>query len=307
MSEFEIKRATRVGVTPLIGLYSESGCGKTYSSLLLARGIVGPNGKIVMVDSESGRGSLYADILPGGYDTLQINPPFSPARYVEAIHMIEKSGAAIGVIDSASHEWENSGGVNDMAAEAEARSGKPGLHNWRIPKMEHQKFMLAMLQSPIPWIICLRAKYKTRQGKDERGKTQIVKDDHCSPIQAEDFIFEMTAHMDINPDHSVRLTKWSHPSLKECFPTAGPLTIQTGEKIARWCQNSAPSSAKSSKQELWEALKPFRGSEKTKEVESAESWLRLAGLLPEGCSMRDFTDEQNKSLIPQVKEEAIKL
>jgi hypothetical protein len=81
----------------------------------------------------------------------------------------------------------------------------------------------------------LRAKYKTRQAK-ENGKTVIVKDDHTSPIQAEDFIFEATCHGEIMPDHKFRLTKWSHPGLKDCFPKDGPITIQTGELIAQWCK-----------------------------------------------------------------------
>src|SRR5690242_14701502 len=131
---FEIKKSTRQGVKPLIGFFSESGCGKTYSSLLLARGLVGPHGQIVMIDTESGRGSLYSDVLPGGYDVLELREPFSPMRYIEAIQAVEKSGAAVGVLDSGSHEWEGLGGVLDMAGEREAKSGKAGLHNWREPK-----------------------------------------------------------------------------------------------------------------------------------------------------------------------------
>src|SRR5690242_16211194 len=99
MSGFEIKPATRAAVKPLVGLFSESGCGKTYSSLLLARGLVGPTGKIVLIDSESRRGSLYADVLPGGYEVLDLEPPFSPARYSQALDAAEKSGAGIVVID----------------------------------------------------------------------------------------------------------------------------------------------------------------------------------------------------------------
>lgn len=235
----EIKRATRQGVRPLIGLYSESGCGKTMSALLLARGFVGPAGKVAMIDSESGRGSLYADVIEGGYDVCQITEPFSPQRYIEAIRSVEEAGYAIGIIDSASHEWEGIGGVLDMAATKEEQSGKPGLHCWKQPKMEHAKLMLKILQSPIPWIVCLRAKYKSRQIKDERGKTQIVKDDHPSPIQAEDYIFEMTAHAEILPDHSIHLTKCSHPALRECFPSKGPITVKTGYLVARWCQAPA--------------------------------------------------------------------
>ena len=90
---FEIKRASRVGINPLIVAYSESGCGKTYSALLLARGLAGPSGKITVADSESGRASLYADVLPGGFDTFDLAAPFTPDRYCEAVDAIEASGA----------------------------------------------------------------------------------------------------------------------------------------------------------------------------------------------------------------------
>jgi len=291
----QIKRATRVGVRPLIGLYSESGCGKTLSALYLARGFVGPQGKIVMVDSESGRGSLYADVVPGGYDTLEITQPFSPKAYIEAIDAVEKSGAAIGIIDSASHEWEGIGGVLDQAAEIEQRTGKPGLHVWRVPKLEHAKFMLRMLQSSIPWIVCLRAKYKSRQTKVD-GKTTIVKDEATSPIQADDFIFEMTAHAEILQNHTIILTKCSHPELKKCFPAdkSEPLSIKHGELIAKWCQNpggSKPAPTSTSKagesgevkklaQELWDVLKPVRGTAKNWTV--ANNWLWANEILDPG-------------------------
>ena len=235
---FQIKPATRTGVKPLIVLYSESGCGKTYSALLLARGISGPGGKIVMGDSESGRGSLYADIPEiGGYQTFDLAAPFSPARYVEAVDAIEQAGAAIGILDSGSHEWEGIGGVLDMAGEIEEKSGKTGLHCWKAPKFEHAKFVQRLLRTKIPFIVCLRAKYKSRQKKDDRGKTVIIKDETTSPIQAEDFIFEATCHAEILPNHSIILTKCSHPSLRNCFPAdrSEPIGIKHGEALAKWC------------------------------------------------------------------------
>lgn len=240
-TEFQIKRASRTGVRPLIGLYSESGCGKTYSALLLARGLVGASGKIVMVDSESGRGSLYADVLPGGYETLELAGPFSPQRYIAAINAVEQSGAGIGILDSASHEWEGIGGVLDMASQIEAAKGK-GLHCWAGPKMEHAKFMLRLLQSSIPWIVCLRAKYKTKQTK-VNGRTEIVKDDFTTPIQADDFIFEMTCHAEILQNHSIILTKCSHPALRDCFPKdkTEPISTKHGELLAAWCANPGAS------------------------------------------------------------------
>ncbi len=231
----EIKKATRQGVIPLIGLYGESGCGKTMSALLLARGLVGPSGDIHMIDTESRRGSLYADVIPGGFSVLDLDAPFSPERYIEALDAVFRANAKVLVIDSCSHEWEGMNGVLDMAAEAEEKSGKPGLHNWKSAKFQHAKFVQFLLRSPIPVVCCIRAKYKTKQ-KKENGKTIIIKDDYASPIQAEDFIFELTAHGEVLQDHSINLTKCSHPRLRDCFPSKGPIEIKHGELIAKWCQ-----------------------------------------------------------------------
>ena len=306
---FEIKKATRQGVKPLIGLYSESGCGKTYSSLLLARGFVGPSGKIVMIDTESGRGSLYADVLPGGYETLELRQPFSPSRYIEAVQAVEASGAAIAVVDSVSHEWEGQGGVLDMATDNETKSGKSGLHNWKQPKMEHAKFMLALLQSPLPIIVCCRAKYKTRQTK-ENGKTIIVKDEVTTPIQAEDFIFEMTCHMEILQKHDLIVTKCSHPTLRDCFPKdrEGAISIAHGELLAKWCQAAGASSPKASASgdsqkgrvaELWKLLKPIRGDDKT--WGSSEGWLASHKIISDKDDVRTMTVPQLQEVIDKAK------
>lgn len=291
-NQFSLRPATRQGVRPLVGLYAESSCGKTYSALLLARGFAGA-GRIAMIDSESGRGSLYADVIPGGYEVLDLSEPFSPARYMEAIRAVEQSGAAIGVIDSASHEWEGIGGVLDMAAKNEERSGKPGLHNWKTPKLEHSRLMLKLLQSPIPWIVCLRAKYKSRQTKNERGKTEIIKDDMVSPIQAEDFIFELTVHGWIDANHTFHQTKISHPSLREVFPDGAPITLSHGAALAAWCQQAASPAAPAPapkekaasspladlKRKLWSIYVPPGRREKTPENLEADlrTWKILDG------------------------------
>lgn len=268
MSTFNIQQASRQGLKPLIVLYSESGCGKTYSALLLARGLAGPRGKIVMGDSESGRGSLYADIPAiGGYLTFDLASPFTPERYVAAIDAIESAGADVGIIDSGSHEWEGPGGVLDMAAEVEAKSGRPGLHIWRTPKFEHAKFVQRLLRTKIPFIVCLRAKYKSRQGKDDKGKTVIVKDETTSPIQADDFIFEATCHAEVLPNHTIILTKCSHPDLRICFPEdkKGMITIAHGEAIARWCASPGGTTATSS-----EPAKPAQTTPAEKKREATE-------------------------------------
>ena len=301
---FKIEKATRVGVTPLIGAYGESGTGKTMSALLLARGFVGPQGSIVLIDTENRRGSFYSDVIPGGFGTIQLQEPFSPARYMEAIQAAEDGGAQIIVIDSMSHEHEGIGGVLDMAADNESRSGRPGLHNWKTPKMEHAKLMQRLMRSRVPVICCIRAKYKTRQKKDERGKAAIVKDDFTSPIQAEDFIFEMTAHFETMPDHTIHLTKCSHPSLRDCFPEdyKEPISIKHGELIAKWANGpgytpspqpqSAPSTTartgtdplKIAKSKFWLAMK-----EKYQTPSDLEADLQATWKLQEGETLSSLT------------------
>ena len=84
---FEIKKATRRGVIPLIGLCSESGCGKTYSALLLARGYVGPVGKIVVIDTEPSRQSLRRRAAQG-FEVLDLES----AAYARALYRGHPNG-----------------------------------------------------------------------------------------------------------------------------------------------------------------------------------------------------------------------
>lgn len=319
-----IRPATRQGVKPLIGLYSESGCGKTYSALLLARGLVGPSGKIVMIDTESGRGSLYADVIPGGYDVLELNDSFSPTAYVSAFKQVADSGAQVCVVDSASHEWEGLDGVMDIASRsAESRSqrfnrewdGAIQFGDWKQPKDEHKKFVLWLLRSPMPVIVCLRAKHKSHQvkgtpemaeqgiiQKNQIGKSVVVKDEFVTPIQAEDFIYEMTVHGEIHRDHSLHLKKWSHVSLKPCFPKGKPIEIRHGELLAQWCANpgASPSSSTVSRNELavklWKLTEAVHGGDKA----ALRQWLvdEISPTLPR---LEDMTADQLETLIPKVE------
>jgi len=244
---FTFSQATRKGIKPLIGLYGLSNSGKTFSALLMARGFAGEAGKVILGDTESGRGALYADLIPGGFIRCDIEPPFSPARYIEFLDAAEKEKPDIIVIDSFSHEWEGEGGVLDLAEKsAEQRAAKRGDHwdgrvqfgDWKTPKLDHAKLVLRLLRSKVPVIVCLRAKFKSRQVKGQNNRSEIVRDDFATPIQDEGFIFELTAHAEMQTSNpgTIHLTKWSVPDLKECFPADNDkrLGIETGRKIREW-------------------------------------------------------------------------
>lgn len=250
MSNISFRPAIKSSAKLLIGLYSESGCGKTFSALLLARGFVGSKGTIAMIETESGRGEAYADTIQGGYSVLSLRDDFSPAAYGEAISAAEKEGFGALIIDSASHEWEGIGGVLDMAARNE-EAGKKGLLIWQKPKISHSKeFMLRLMQTSIPLVIvCMRAKYPMEgQGKDmKRSKT-------LEPKQSADILFEMMVHGWVDYDHNLHITK--PRSLAEdrtgiisgVFQNAKPITIETGSRLAAWADGKKPEKKEPAKQ-----------------------------------------------------------
>ena len=249
----EFKRASRKAV-PMIGVVSSvSGGGKTFTSLLIAAGIAGPGGKVGFIDTENGRGEMYADspgivkALPDGYLYLRFDPPFSPKRYVEHLKAAEDAGITVCIVDSGSHEWEGIGGVDEMAnSEANTKKGKFG--RWADPKAEHKRFVYYILSSPMHIIFCLRAREKTKQFK--RGDVMALSSGNVdAPIAEKDCVVSAglqpvcEKNFQFEATWAVQLDEYSHNAvpvkvpepLLALFPKGGrPLGKADGEAIRRW-------------------------------------------------------------------------
>lgn len=227
---------------PLIGLYSESGCGKTKGALLIAKGFTGDMSKVGMIETESGRGEAYADDPEvGGYSVLPIRTEFSPKIYGEAISAAERAGLQCLIVDSASHEWEGVGGVLSMAAKNQ-EDGKKGPIVWQRPKMDHQReFMLRLTQTPIPLVIvCMRAKYPMHETKKPDGTKEWTRSTKLEPKQSEDILFEMMVHAWIDQEHKCHVTKFTLDAMKQIFRDGEMLTADTGKRLAAWAKGVAP-------------------------------------------------------------------
>ncbi len=155
---FEFKPAKREAAPVFIGIEGESGSGKTFSALLLARGIVGPKGKIGIADTEGKRALMYADDPEiGGFLHMDFVAPYSSDRFREMIHAAKNAGLDALVIDSASHEHEAEGGMLDFAEKEERRGVKPRA-KWIKPKMAHNRFVRTALSCGLHIIFCIRIK-----------------------------------------------------------------------------------------------------------------------------------------------------
>ena len=312
----QIVPATREGIKALIGVYGRSGGGKTRTALILARGIVGPKGRIVLIDTETGRGKIFADVIMGGYSVIDLDSPFSPERYGEALHLAERS-ADIVVFDSMTHEWDGEGGVLDlqeqelsrMAGEDYRRREACKMAAWIKPKMAHKRFVQALLRSKLPIICCLRAQEKTHIGKDKSGKTEVYTDEFTSPIYDPRFIFEMLVNMEVYAKDAkggyVHVTKITHEGLWSCLPKeTEQLSYAHGEAIAKWCASpgTKPEGKKDDlkvlKRELWNLTKPKHNEQ----AAMLERWLIDEAIISDTENLDSLTVEKLPGIIAKAKE-----
>ena len=231
--------AARKGTFMLIGITGHSGSGKTYSSLRLARGLVGPEGKIAVLDTENGRASQCDSLTP--FSAQELWPPFTPARYSEKVREASAEGFDCLIIDSASHEWEGEGGVVEMADNEKYQDGrfKQGLAKWLRPKSEHKKFMNAILQSRMHIIMCMRGKEKMMQVAGKNGRDEIVSAG-VVPIQESRVIYEMTISLIMDEATKTPEVRKCPDELAGAFTKGQHITEETGAKIAAWISGGKP-------------------------------------------------------------------
>lgn len=241
-----IRKAERSGARLVIGIAGISGSGKTYTALQLAYGLANFDAsKVGLLDSENRRGSLYADILKDKSGKVQsflvgdLDPPFSPQRYIDAIMAFQKAGVEVLVIDSVTHEWEGLGGCHDIA-------NPPGvvlkIAKWNDAKAEHKRFMNVLLASNMHIIVCIRARNKVKPVK-VNGKTEF-EDQGVLPVQEGNFMFELTASMMMwNGGRNRDVIKSS--GVEFIFGDAGVmldgyLTAEHGHQLRQWVDGAKP-------------------------------------------------------------------
>ena len=193
---FEVKEAKREASPVLAAFIGQSGSGKTLSALLMMRGIVGPKGKIVVIDTEGKRALIYADDPEvGGFHHIDFVAPFSSDRFREAVKAAIAAGADGIIIDSASHEHEAEGGMLDYADQEERRmsgNNRRGNAKWIKPKMAHGRFITAVKSAPVHVIFCIREKIII--DVDARPAKEVY-----LPVCDRDLPFEMALTIRLEP------------------------------------------------------------------------------------------------------------
>jgi energy-coupling factor transporter ATP-binding protein EcfA2 len=243
---FTIKPAKPINNRIIVSIAGPQASGKTTSALRLATGIVkATGGKICFIDTENKRALQYASAFV--FNHLELDPPFSPKRYEEAIEFAEKQGYGEGdviIIDSMSHEHEGPGGVLEIHAEymkEKKYDQRFNMLGWNHAKKDRKRLISYTLsRTPCHVILCFRAK----QGLKEvtvNGKTQYV-NTGLERIGADEYSYEMNIAL-ILPQGSMGKPDWSEKAsrinefggempLTKLLRETEQITEETGRAIA---------------------------------------------------------------------------
>jgi hypothetical protein len=221
-----IRKAERKKSKLRLALVGATGSGKTYSALQLAFGL---GSKVGLIDTEHGSGDLYADL--GDYDVITLEPPYTVAKYRDAIRAFEEAGHDTIIVDSLSHAWSGEGGLLDKQGQLEA-SGKyrNSFATWREITPEHNKLVEQMLGSPAHVIATMRTKTEYVVEKDDRGKNSVRRLG-LSPVQRDGVEYEFTVVMDMSENHTACASK-DRTSLFDGW--CDRISAATGRTLRQW-------------------------------------------------------------------------
>jgi len=237
---FEFRDAKRANVPLFIGIAGGTGSGKTESALRIATGL-SDGQKFAVIDTEHGRALHKADDY--SFKHADLDEPFTPERYTEALKAADAEGFPVIVIDSGSHVYEGVGGLLDQqTAEFERMGSKEGarMASWIEPKRRHKKFVQQLLRTRAHVVMCLRAQDSIEIVKEGgktvvRPKASLVGAEGWIPICERRLPFELTISLLVTADapgfpKPIKLEDRHKPLI----PLDAQLDENVGRRLAEW-------------------------------------------------------------------------
>lgn len=176
--------------------------GKTAGALAVATHLFGGQLPVTLIDTEYERAKLYAEVFKiDHYRT--ITGSFAPDVYIQEIEAAEaENPGGVLIIDSATHEWNNTGGILEIVDK-----GKGG--NWKEGTPAHNKFTNRIAHCQMHVITCVRSKMKY-EWQDEDGKKVQPRRLGIGPEQRDNFLYDYDVEGDI--DQQSHLCSFLHRS-----------------------------------------------------------------------------------------------
>jgi hypothetical protein len=229
------KKAERRKAWLKLALTGPSGAGKTYSALLIAKGM---GGRIAVIDTENESAQLYAGLaeMPE-YDHLSIDPPYTVQKYADAIKAALEAGYENLIIDSISHAWQGEGGLLQQKEELDARGAagsrkdKNNFTNWAPITKQHEQFKAWLLKADVHLIVTMRSKQDYVLADGNRPVKVGM-----APIQRDGMEYEFTTVLDLAMNHSAQATKDRTGLFDSKIFQPSP---ETGKSLIDWLNGGA--------------------------------------------------------------------
>ena len=283
----ELTLARREKMKAAIAYIGGSGSGKTLSMLITAYGMMKeayPDladeevfQKIGVVDTEHRRSQIYAgttitDLKIHPFYHIDLQAPFSPSRYDEAIRALKNGGCEVVIVDSLSHAWDGEGGLLEMQQQAGGN-----FQAWAKVKPHIQSFIKSLTENDVHILASMRTKqdYQVEQG--ETGKLDIKKLG-LKPIQKDDLEYEFMIVWQLDQDHIARTTK-DNSGIFENQPAK--VTPEHGSKLFKWLDQGVDVKAEeeAKRQELISSIELWRNEYEAVENLVAQLETKVSGKL----------------------------
>jgi hypothetical protein len=228
----EIKKAVKTKQRLRLAIDGVSGSGKTYTALAVASGMGGP---IIVIDSEHGSASLYADRF--AFDTIELKQ-FQIEDYIAALEMAasgnDEKPYPVVIIDSTSHAWDAL--VERVERIASQKFGGNTFRAWGEGTPLQKKLIEAMLNYPGHVIVTCRSKTEYSIEKNEKGSTTIKKVGTAA-VQRQGFEYEFTMAMTMDANHVGLVTKDRTSKFQDQFIEKPGKKL--GKQLIEWLNEGA--------------------------------------------------------------------
>lgn len=225
------KPATKMQSRLKAALVGPSGSGKTFTALSIAKGI---GGRVAVIDTERGSASKYADLFQFEVDELE---SYHPQKFIDALHLAEKLGFGVVIIDSLSHAWNGKDGTLEQVDRITAASrSKNNFNAWSDAGPLQNAMVDAILRSSCHVIVTMRVKTEWVVEKDEKGRS-VPRKIGLAPVQKAglEYEFDVIGELD---DAILTVTK------TRCRAVHKAIIKDPGEDLGRtlaaWLGEGAP-------------------------------------------------------------------
>lgn len=197
-----------------------AGSGKTYTALAIATELakLSGGGPVALYDTEAGSASLYA----GKFEFLtdQIEPPYTPEKFIAAILEAERAGCSVVILDSISHAWAGEGGLLDMVNQwTNASTSKNAFTaGWSKATPVQNRLLQTIMRAKLHVIATARTKTEWVMQKDDKGRDKPVKVG-LAPVQRADTDYEFDVVLDMSAAHVGEVTKSRFESVADKVAT----------------------------------------------------------------------------------------